>query len=124
KSKYEEDILIKRISGFLPSKNIRVPHGEREIAMIHRPRLVAQPKIMFVLGHGLPNFEGGTFCGVVKDRWPVGLVLRDHVARCVLEDNPQRRFFNADNQGTRIQRYALRGVLNLEHRNRALKRER
>jgi len=69
---------------------------------------------MFVLRHGLPNFESGTFGGDIKRGRTVGLVLLDDLARGVLERDPQWRLPNANDQCSTAQRELLGGIFNLK----------
>src|SRR5258708_2774117 len=121
KREQERDVFVKRIGGLLPSEGVGVPHGEREIAVVHRPGLVSQAKIMFIFRHGFPDPKRGGAGSLLENRRSTRWVLRNNLARCILKHNPQRRFFHADKQRARLKGELLGRVLHLEYRRLALK---
>ena len=95
--------FVEWISRLLPAERIRVPHGKGQIAMIEWPRFISQPKIMFVLRHGLPHSK----CIAIERDGITRLVLRDDLPRKIEEDDAQWRLEDPHLHGARADENAV-----------------
>src|SRR2546428_3114207 len=83
----KRDRFIEWIGGLLPTKRIRVPHGESLLATVHWARLVSQTVVILIRRHGLPNAHLAAFPGHRQVR----IVLLGYVFLRVCGPDVQRR---------------------------------
>src|SRR5438094_2058277 len=95
--------LVEWISRLLPAEHICVPHGKGQIAMIEWAGFVSQPKIMFVLRHGLPHSK----CIAIEGDGITRPVLRDDLTGRIDEDDAQWRLEDSHLHGARADKNAV-----------------